>query len=134
MVRDKKMNYLKICEIISCDELSHHCVGRVNPKLYSEWKSINSQILFYEGIHQFAVKAVKRINVENKNKKLVPAQIKNFISHLKPSHEAFYVAGRVDQSGAFYRVEFKVFYCLEQMKINQAVASGIIAVASLSYS
>lgn len=98
------MGYLEICKAVikRNDEL----IGYINPRHYSNWKNVDPMVLLIEGIHQFCVKAVKKIMWQKANIQLVPVQLKNIQFGKITCNEMFKITGKLILIGDVLSLSF----------------------------
>lgn len=82
------------------------CCGIVTPKTYSNWVETKPQILLFEGIHQFCVKAVKNVFPLRAHIQFVPVQLKNVYLVNNIKYDEFKITGNVMKVGDMLVVEF----------------------------
>jgi len=118
------MSYLNICSLTTKDKSQ---IGIISPKAYSKWNQIDPLILFFEGIHQFAVKLVRQSAGESRFIKYLPVQLRDIEIKIKPCHRNYHISGKVEKKGSLYKVDF----CISTPKKNETCAAGSVLVAEI---
>ncbi len=123
------MTYLSICGGVTKSSQSNFN-GIINPKNYKKWGEVDPKILLFEGIHQFAVRSVKKyLEIDDKDLYL-PIQIKAFTCHDPIFLCEHKVIGEVSPYGKSHQVAVEVRRGIHD-ESGVTVASGVVTVQAV---